>query len=347
MGRMGKRSEADRLRLVIETQTEITKSRLDVDGVMSHVAGRAQEVTEAAAAVVEMADGDELVYRAASGTAAEYLGLRVDAATSMSGLCMETGHVLRTDDARLDPRASNDVCLRVGAVSLVCVPLRREGGETAGVLKVYASTPDAFDEGDEEALALLSGLIAAGLSNAREYETMRDESRRDVLTGLGNRRAYDEALIREAARAARYGSLLSLVLFDVDGFKGAKERFGDARGDALLAEVGRIVSSGRSSDQAYRIGGDEFALVLAETGLENARAVARRVEEAVAESIQIAGQVTISTGAAQASTLDPRALHAEADAALHRSKHARAESMARKIERRWLRSPEGTRRSTR
>ncbi len=223
---MSKRPEADRLRMVIETQSEIVSSRLDVDEVMQRVVERAQEVTDAAAAVVEMAEGEDMVYRAVSGTAKPFLGLRVEAASSLSGLCVETGQLLRSDDATTDPRTNTEICVRVGAVSMICLPLRHRQGDTVGVLKVYAPTTDAFDTADEETLGLLSGLIAAHLSNAKDFAAARDESRRDALTGLGNRRAYDEALTREAARAARYGSLLSLVLFDVDGFKAVNDLHG-------------------------------------------------------------------------------------------------------------------------
>lgn len=332
---MSNRPEADRLRMVIETQSEIARSRLDVDEVMQRVVDRAREVTDAAAAVVEMADGEDMVYRAVSGTARPFLGLRVEAASSLSGLCVEAGQLLRSDDATTDPRTNTEICVRVGAVSMICLPLRHHHGHTVGVLKVYAPTAGAFDTADEETLGLLSGVIAAHLSNARDFAAARDESRRDALTELGNRRAYDEALTREAARAARYGSLLSLVLFDVDGFKAVNDLYGTPRGDAVLAEVGRLLGSARTSDQAFRVGGDEFALVLAETGLGDARRVGERLVEEVAESVQIAGQATVSMGAAEARSLDPRALHAEADAALYRSKQTRAATAARRSERRW------------
>lgn len=321
--------------MVIETQSELARSRLDVDEVMQRVVERAQEVTEAAAAVVEMADGEDMVYRAVSGTAKPFLGLRAEAASSLSGLCVETGQLLRSDDATTDPRTNTEICVRVGAVSMICLPLRHHHGDTVGVLKVYAPTADAFDATDEETLGLLSGMIAAQLSNARDFAAARDESRRDALTGVGNRRAYDEALTREAARAARYGSLLSLVLFDVDGFRAVNELYGHPRGDAVLAEVGRLLASARTSDQAFRVGGDEFALVLAETGLGDAQRVGERLVEAVANSVQIAGQATLSMGVAEARSLDPRALHTEADAALQRSKQNRAETAARRSERRW------------
>jgi diguanylate cyclase (GGDEF)-like protein len=343
---MEKLPEADRLRLVIDAHTEIAKSRLNLEGVMRQVLDSACRITGAEAAVVETTEGDELVTRAASGSAEQFIGLRLPAASSMSGLCVETGQVLRSDDTMSDPRADREACLAVGAVSMICVPLRLDDGDIAGVLKAHSPALAAFDDADEETLTLLSGLIVAGLANAHEQATLRDESRRDTLTGLGNRRSYDEALVREAARAVRYGSLLSLVLFDVDGFKGVNDRFGHQRGDAVLAEVGRLVASGRTADLGYRVGGDEFALILPETGLDNAEAVGRRVADAVAASIQIAGQATVSVGAAEARSLDPRALHAEADAALYRAKQVRAESMARKIERRWLRAPEETRRSS-
>jgi diguanylate cyclase (GGDEF)-like protein len=342
---MSKRAEAERLRMVVETQSEIAGSRLDLDEVMRRVVERAREITDAAAAVVEMADGDELVYRAASGTATQFIGLRMEADKSLSGLCMDTGQLLRCDDASTDPRVNAELCLRLGAVSVICVPLQHPDGGFVGVLKLYASQPEAFDAADEETLGLLSGVIAAHLTNATEFAAVRDDSRRDALTGLGNRRAYDEALIREAARAARYGSLLSLALFDVDGFKAVNDSYGHPRGDAVLAEVGRILASGRSGDQAFRVGGDEFALVLVETGLNQAQLVAGRMVEAVAGSVQIQGQATLSMGLAEARSLDPRALHAEADAALQRSKQARAEAHSRRSERRWggnLRGPEET-----
>ncbi len=334
--------------MVVETQSEIASSRLDLDEVMRRVVERAREITDAAAAVVEIAEGDELVYRAASGTATEFLGLRMEAAQSLSGLCIDTGQLLRCDDASTDPRVNAEVCLLLGAVSMICVPLQHPDGGTVGVLKLYASQREAFDAADEEMLGLLSGVIAAHLTNATQFAAVRDDSRRDALTGLGNKRAYDEALIREAGRAARYGSLLSLALFDVDGLQSVNDRYGHPRGDAVLAEVGRILAGGRSGDQAFRVGADEFALVLVETGLSRAELVGGRMVDAVAGSVQIAGQATISMGLAEASSLDPRALHAEADAALHRSKQARAEARTRRSERRWggnLRGPEGTSRS--
>ena len=190
---------------------------------MQRVVERAREVTDAAAAVVEMAEGEDMVYRAVSGTPSRSSVSAWKPPPSLSGLCVETGQLLRSDDATTDPRTNTEICVRVGAVSMICLPLRHRHGDTVGVLKVYAPTDGAFDTADEETLGLLSGLIAAHLSNAKDFAAAREESRRDALTGLGNRRAYDEALTREAARAARYGSLLSLVLFDVDGFKAVND----------------------------------------------------------------------------------------------------------------------------
>ena len=325
-------------------------SRLDLDEVMRRVVERAREITDAAAAVVEMADGDELVYRAASGTATQFLGLRMEAAESLSGLCIDTGQLLRCDDASTDPRVNAEVCVRVGAVSMICVPLQHPDGGIVGVLKLYASQPEAFDAADEETLGLLSGVIAAHLTNATQFAAVRDDSRRDALTGLGNRRAYDEALIREAARAARYGSLLSLALFDVDGFQAVNDRHGHPRGDAVLAEVGRILASGRTGDQAFRVGGDEFALVLVETGLSQAQLVGgadgrgggrERADRRAGHPLDGRRRSALagSAGAARRGRRGAPPLEA-----------GRAEAAARRSERRWggnLRGPEGTPRSPR
>src|SRR5262245_60184328 len=104
---------------VIRTQTEIAKLGLDLSGVLALVADRARGITGAAGAVVEIAEGDEMVYRAASGSAAGLLGLRLRRSTSLSGLCVAAAVPLHCDDAEVDPRVDRDACHRVGLRSMV------------------------------------------------------------------------------------------------------------------------------------------------------------------------------------------------------------------------------------
>ena len=315
--------EADRLRAIIETQTEIAVTRLNLDDVMQRVTDRALELTGAAAAVVEVADRDEMVYRAVAGTARPFLGLRLLQSSSLSGLCALRGELLRCDDAATDERVDEEASRRIGAMSIVCVPLSHDD-ETVGVLKVYAPDPHHFADEDVETLDLLSGTIAAHLSKAAAYEAAVGDSRTDFLTGLGNVRAYDEALAREASRASRYGSDLSLAMFDLDALGVVNEAHGNARGDELLKEVARILAGARTSDLAFRIGGDEFALLLPETEHEPARLVADRVVKQVQANEVIGGQVTVSAGVAPARSLDPRKVHADAEAALGAAKKLRS-----------------------
>jgi diguanylate cyclase (GGDEF)-like protein len=99
-------------------------------------------------------------------------------------------------------------------------------------------------------------------------------TRLDALTGLGNRRAFDEALGREIALARRTGAPLAIALGDIDSFKGINDRLGHNEGDRVLKEVAAVL---RGADLAFRWAGDEFALVLPGAGMEEARAVAARV----------------------------------------------------------------------
>src|SRR5689334_4761950 len=141
----------ERLRAIIATQNEIAASVLDLDAVMALVVRRASEITGASAGVIEMLEGAEMVYVVASGTAEPYLGRRLRAATSLSGMCVELGEVLHCEDADTDDRVDAEACRRVGARSLLCVPLHHAGG-VVGVLKVYDPRAHAFDDGDVETL---------------------------------------------------------------------------------------------------------------------------------------------------------------------------------------------------
>ena len=99
-------------------------------------------------------------------------------------------------------------------------------------------------------------------------------TRVDALTGLGNRRAFDEALGREIALARRAGSPLAIALGDIDHFKAINDRVGHTEGDRVLQDVAAAL---RGADLCFRWAGDEFALILPRAGLEEARAVAARV----------------------------------------------------------------------
>lgn len=110
------------------------------------------------------------------------------------------------------------------------------------------------------------------------YESAREAALRDSLTGLGNHRAFQEAVARMVEGARRYGTEFSLVLIDIDEFKRINDTKGHAVGDQLLAEVGELISvTIRLSDAAFRVGGDEFALLLPHTDASGATVLTRRL----------------------------------------------------------------------
>ena len=147
--------------------------------------------------------------------------------------------------------------------------------------------------------------------------------RTDSLTGLKNRRAFDEALAKAFEHAKRHGEPLSLLLLDVDHFKEYNDTFGHPAGDDALRQVGRLLSeTTRTGELIARYGGEEFAVVLPKTDLHNALALAERFRRAVEASSWSRRDVTVSVGAATLTLTmpDPAALVTAADKALYRAK---------------------------
>src|SRR4051812_23425457 len=113
----------DRLRAIIQTQTEIAAGNFELDAAMELIARRAQDLAGGSGGVIEIADGDEMVYRVTTGEATPFLGVRLKIDASLSGLCVREERVLRCDDTATDPRVDSEACQRVNARSMVCVPL--------------------------------------------------------------------------------------------------------------------------------------------------------------------------------------------------------------------------------
>lgn len=312
---MSSNRSTEQLRAIIRTQTEVVAGDLEPEAIMQLIAERAQELTRASAGLIELVEGDEMVYSVATGEATPYLGMRLQKSASLSGRCVIEGRVLRSDDTGNDERVDAAACARVNACSMICVPLSHRG-ETVGVLKVYAPAINHFDDADVETLELLSELIAAHLSHANLYEAESRDSRSDTLTGLPNRRAFEERLPIELARASRSGNALALVLLDLDGFKGVNDRLGHPVGDEVLRSVARILDQSRAADDCFRIGGDEFAILMPETDAIHARTAAERVADEIRSAQLGDGTIGASYGIAASTNRDADTLFAAADRVL-------------------------------
>ena len=280
---------SSRLLNVIQTQTEIARLGADLGGVMALVTERAQALTGAAGAVVELAEDSDMVYRATSGIAAAHLGLRLPRTNSLSGLCVEQREPLRCDDMETDARVNRDACRRVGLRSMIVVPLRHLD-EVVGVLKVMATAPAAFADEDLQLLGLMSDLIGAAMYHATQHESgeLFHRATHDALTGLPNRALFFERLRFAMAQAMRETRRFGVVNLDMDGLKPINDSLGHRAGDAAIREVAaRIRATTRAADTAARVGGDEFGVILSEIGdRAGAQAHADRLASAIGSAFE-------------------------------------------------------------
>ncbi len=151
---------------VIEVQRAVASAGLDSATVRHVIAEQSQRLTGATGAVIEAIEGDELVPQVHIGTEAPRL--RVD--NSLSGLCVRTGELQRSDDLTSDSRIAHNAYAALGVRSLLAVPLKDEQ-RTLGVLKVVSTTPNAFTDRDAKAIRLLGGLMGASLGHAAAFES--------------------------------------------------------------------------------------------------------------------------------------------------------------------------------
>jgi diguanylate cyclase (GGDEF)-like protein len=205
------------------------------------------------------------------------------------------------------------------------VPLWSRNGGLMGV--IWVDDPiDRMIPADAklQALRVFANQATTALDTAAQYEEMQFLAEHDPLTRLYNRRAFTERLERESSRAVRYSHPLALVLCDLNGFKALNDAHGHAAGDAALEQIGAVLRGGlRRADAAYRIGGDEFALLLPETSADDAAAVAERVSTAMTAAFtgNMAGLgASFGVAVCPVDGVTPQALFRAADAAMYAAK---------------------------
>src|SRR3954447_12269227 len=207
----------------------------------------------------------------------------------------------------------------------LAVPLPGET-ETLGYLTVFTRAKGReFSDDDVRQLETLALRAGPAIENARRFREARQLADLDALTGLHNRRYFHETLARECARAHRYERKLSLIVFDLDDFKEVNDRVGHLAGDTVLAEAAeRVRDVVRTADIACRVGGDEFAVILPESLLNDADQLYRRIQNAVSSRpLGQAGKLYLSAGVAELRAEDdPVTFFQRADNALYRAKEA-------------------------
>jgi diguanylate cyclase (GGDEF)-like protein len=211
---------------------------------------------------------------------------------------------------------------------------------TAGEFESHSRAIDCGDCGYDTCVELAAAICLGDATWDRCFPLQRGRMQRaneeltdlalvDPLTGLGNRRAFDARLADEVSRAGRYQTKLSLAMIDIDGFKDVNDGHGHLAGDAVLARVGTLLREVmRASDICIRYGGDEFAVILPDTGKTAAWLAAEKLRSALVDlTVSVAdGQevrVTGSVGVAAHGEYNATAteLLQSADAALYEAKH--------------------------
>ncbi len=150
---------------IIELQQAVAASHLSLFELMVFICEKTQALGHASGAVVELNEGEEMVYKACSGTLKDSLGLRLNLHASISGLSVKTGEVLYCKDSETDQRVDRESCRKVGARSLICVPLLSEK-KTIGVLKLVSPEIEKFQEREVNLLRLCAGLLSTTIAQA-------------------------------------------------------------------------------------------------------------------------------------------------------------------------------------
>ena len=224
---------------------------------------------------------------------------------------------------------AGECCIHIGkqgAAASFCLPLQVHG-EILGILHLQSRQEENLEESKRQLAYIIVEQVGMALSNLKLREALREQSIRDPLTGLYNRRYMEEALKQQMSRVTRQLHPLGIIMIDIDHFKRFNDNYGHATGDALLRELAQLLQKRvRAEDIACRYGGEEFTLIMPDASLETAQ---QRAEELCAEvrrlrlhGFESAEMLTLSVGIAihpQHGRTIEDVLHA-ADSALYRAK---------------------------
>jgi diguanylate cyclase (GGDEF)-like protein len=305
------RVERERLRGAMRRTGVAIASNLDRDGLLQVVVSAATDGVGAGAgrASVRRGGGGPLVTVAEAGDLRSF-GRRI---SDVEARALDTGVVV---DSFEDDLAA------------LALPLRLRAGDQAAVVAV-ARSGAPFTPEERELVEYLAVQASTSIENVALHERAEEQAVTDALTGLANRRHFEDRLVEEVERSRRSHEPAGLLMIDIDNFKRVNDRHGHVAGDQVLREVADVLrETAREIDLAARYGGEELALILPGASLSGAGQVAERVRAAIeAREILVDGQpeplrVTVSVGAAALGhgPEEARALVAAADEALYRAK---------------------------
>lgn len=290
--------------------------------------------SERASLLVLDESSNELILKAASGLTtdpAKVSPIRVG--EGVAGQVIDTGKPIVVSDLRYEGYKPASSERRYKTNSFISFPIVI-GDRKVGVLNITdRSSGRAFDEVDLELLEMIGPQLALALEAAEWQERATEfqvRSITDPLTTLTNRRYLEERLTEELNRSKRYDYPMSFLMIDIDDFKTYNDKNGHQAGDLALQMTAHCLKSGlRAADVATRYGGEEFCILLPQTGLAEAGAIAERIRQRVSTTdfphgkSQPLGRVTISIGVSTFSSLvnTSENIIAAADRALYEAKN--------------------------
>lgn len=273
------------LRTIYEVSTAIAGT-LDAEEIFRILPERVMRTLGLNDFCILMYDPDRriLVCRAGAETSASLAGeFQLAPGEGVSGRVFETGEPVYIPDVRSSPEFRYYGGRRMDVRSFMCLPLLSRG-KAIGVLNVNHSEPNAFDAESLATMRVLASYLAIAIENANLFRFVKTLAEKDSLTLLYNHGAFHEKLGIELERAARYGRPLSVLMMDLDDFKGVNDAYGHILGDRiLLMTAGVLCAHLRKSDIPSRYGGDEFAIILPETDLGATSAIASRIAAGISE----------------------------------------------------------------
>lgn len=262
----------------------------------------------------------EIEIKAEAGTSSLALGKRIPLGVGVMG------KVARTNEKMLIQKSDGHLLgVLAEARSVLCLPLNY-GESMLGVLNIESRSEQAFKEQDVLILGTLADLLATALHNVFVFQKMQQQSITDGLTGIKTRRFFLEAVSGEWRRASRAGRPFSVVMIDLDKFKDVNDSVGHLEGDLVLARVGRLLEQKcRQSNVVARYGGDEFVILMPETGIEQAQILSERLRLWIAtdpmlNERHITGSFGVAAFPLHGSTVED--IMRVADAGMYVSKHA-------------------------
>lgn len=213
--------------------------------------------------------------------------------------------------------------------TIVIIPLHGITSGMVGVLALWNTEPVRVEPDVIEIIELIAPYAAMQLQQLHAYGALQKLADHDALTGLYNRRVFEERMQREEEHFLRYRRPISLLILDVDHFKRINDTFGHPAGDAVLKALASLLrSTVRGADLVARLGGEEFVVLLPETPLTGAVEIAQRLRRQVEtmivewQSTPIEVRISVGVAACPECTSSPGALLDAADAALYASKRA-------------------------